>query len=440
MSEAQLVLLLFSILLWCRLAGTDHNYAISQPWHLSYCVRNVLQGEQQETGELRRLHLRLERANEHVNQLQSRLAIQASSAGASCSDQLAEAQHAQQAQLLEIESLQQQLAASQAITSTDSSRQDEELVTQRAKQLAEIESLQQQPQEHRKSCGLDRDQQLEHLRAETAQLQGALAEATAKKAGPSIQPGAEASKLATTSEGTAIAAGDRKQDGRKQEGAKQDVQLEVLSISEWSLDSEPAQWCQLALQDRPAFCSLLGRLQQELQQQRADLAEQKAAAAQHKATISQQADRLAQAASDLTDKASALQRCSEEVAALQSKLTDCKSVTGLQSDQLAVLQSEVDQLRASLAAAEKQASGGAAAEQEVEELRIRLHVSLLVSVAYEHNSEGIDWSYKPVEPCTWMHCLCTCCLHQCRSQRCKIDSLASRPASEHQLLEAERKG
>ena len=341
-----------------------------------------MQGEQQETGELRRLHLRLERANEHVNQLQSRLASQASTAGTNCSDQLAEAQHAQQAQQLEIETLRQQLAGSQASTSSsDSSSKEEELETKHAKQQVEIESLRQQLQEHRNSCGLDRDQQLERLRAEITQLQGALANATAGEAGPSRQPGAEANKLALTSEGTATAAGDTKQNGMKQ-----DAQLEVLPDSKWSLDSEPAQWCQLALQDRPAFCSRLGHLQQELQKQRADLVDrradldkQKAAAAQQKATISQQADRLAQAASDLSEKASALQRCSEEVATMQSQLTDCKSVTSLQSDQLAVLQAEVDQLRASLAAAEKLASGGEAAEQlqqEVGELRIRLQVSL----------------------------------------------------------------
>ena len=346
-----------------------------------------MQGEQQETGELRRLHLRLERANEHVNQLQSRLASQASTAGTNCSDQLAEAQHAQQAQQLEIETLRRQLAGSQASTSSsDNSSKEEELETKHAKQQVEIESLRQQLQEHRNSCGLDRDQQLERLRAEITQLQGALANATAGEAGPSRQPGAEANKLALTSEGTATAAGVTKQNGVKQDGGKQDAQLEVLPDSEWSLDSEPAQWCQLALQDRPAFCSRLGHLQQELQKQRADLVdrradldEQKAAAAQQKATISQQADRLAQAASDLSEKASALQRCSEEVATMQSQLTDCKSVTSLQSDQLAVLQAEVDQLRASLAAAEKLASGGEAAEQlqqEVGELRIRLQVSL----------------------------------------------------------------
>ena len=329
-----------------------------------------MQGEQQETGELRRLHLRLERANEHVNQLQSRLASQAGTAGTSCSDQLAEAQHAQQAQQLEIDSLRRQLAGSQASTSSsNSSSKEEEHEAQHAKQQVEIESLQQQLQEQQNSCGLDRDQQLERLRAEVTQLQGALAKATAERVGPSGRPDAEADQLATTSEGTATAAGDR----------KQDAQLGVLSDSTWSLDSEPAQWCELALQDRPAFCSQLGRLQQELQQQRADLLDRKADLAEQKATISQQADRLAQAASEVTDKASALQRCSAEVAALQSQLTDCKLVTGLQSDQLAMLQAEVDQLRGSLAAAEKLAGGSEAAEQlqrEVEELRSRLQVSL----------------------------------------------------------------
>ena len=71
---------------------------------------------------------------------------------------------------------------------------------------------------------------------------------------------------------------------------------------------------------------------------------------------------------------------------LESKLTDCKSVTSLQSEQLAVLQSEVDQLRCSLAAAEKLAGGSATDEQlrqEVKELRSRLQVRQLQS---EHRS------------------------------------------------------
>lgn len=322
-----------------------------------------MQGEQQEAGELRRLHLRLERANEHVNQLQSRLADQASSIGSSCSSE--------QAQQLEIESLRRQLAGSQASTTDSDSK--EELEAQHAKQQVEIQMLRQQLQERGNGCGLERDQQLEHLKAEITQLQEALAKANAEAAMPA---GAEANKQATTSHGTGVV------DGERCEGREQNAQLDVVSCSEWSLDSEEAeQWCQLALQDRPTFCSQLGHLQQELQQRRADLAAQQATAGQQQATISQQADRLARAAADLTDKASALQRCSGEVAELQ--LTECSSVTGLQSDQLAALQAEVDQLRASLAAAEKLAGRGEAAEQlqqEVEELKSRLQVSLLVVV------------------------------------------------------------
>lgn len=325
-----------------------------------------MQGEQQEAGELRRLHLRLERANEHVNQLQSRLADQASSTGTSCSDE--------QAQQLEIESLRRQLAGSQASTTDSDSK--EELEAQHAKQQVEIQTLRQQLQERGDGCTLERDQQLEHLRAEVAQLQEALAKANAEAAVPSRQTAAQANKQATTSQGTGAV------DGQRHEGRDQNAQLGVVSCSEWSLDSEDAeQWCHMALQDRPTFCNQLGRLQQELEQQRADLAAQKANAAQQKATISQQADRLAQAATDLTDKASALQRCSEEVAQLQLQLTECKSVTALQSDQLAVLQAEVDQLRASLAAAEKLAGSREAGEQlqqEVEELKSRLQVSPLV--------------------------------------------------------------
>ena len=335
-----------------------------------------MQGEQQETGELRRLHLRLERANEHVNQLQSRLVSQASSAGTSCSDQLAAAHRAQQAQQLEIESLRRQLAGSQASTSSSSSKEEEEeFETQRAKQQAEIKSLRQQLQDHKDTGAFDRDQQLGHLKAEITQLQRALAKATAEATGLSTQTGAQTDNQAGVSHSSTAA------DGGKQDAS---TQLSVLSNQDWSPDSEAAQWCQLALQDRPAFCDQLSRLQQELQQQRADLAERKVSAAE-------QADRLAQAAADLADKASALQRCFEEVAALQSQLTDCKSVTSLQSDQLAVLQAEVDQLRCSLAAAEKLAGGSTADEQlkqEVEDLRSRLQVSLpftAVCVMYVHS-------------------------------------------------------
>lgn len=270
---------------------------------------------------------------------------------------------------MEIESLRRQLAGSQASTTDRDSK--EELEAQHAKQQIEIESLRQELQERGDGCTLERDQQLEHLRGEITQLQEALATANAAAAVPSRQTSAQASKQVTTSQGTGAMDGDR----------EQKAQLNVVSCSDWSLNSEAEQWCQMALQDRPTFCSQLGRLQQELEQQRADLATQKATAAQQRATISQQADRLAQAATDLTDKADALQRCSAEVAELQCQLTDCRSVTGLQSDQLAVLQAEVDQLRASLAAAEKLAGGTEAAEQlqqEVEELKGKLHVSLLV--------------------------------------------------------------
>lgn len=324
-----------------------------------------MQGEQQETGELRRLHLRLERANEHVNQLQSRLASQTGS-DTSCSDQLAEAQRAQQAQQLEIESLQRQLAGSQA-SSSDGSSKEEEREAQHAQQQVEIQALRRQLQEQKQSCSLDRDQQLECLGAEIKQLQGALAAATAEATG------AETKQQGATYDDMAAVNGGKPDDGKQA----------------WELDCAPAQWCQLALQDSAAFCDRLALLQQELKHQRAELSEQQASTAGQKATITeqkaklaQQDSRLAQAGTDLAAKASALQRCSEEVAELQSRLTDCKSVTSLQSEQLAVLQAEVDQLRCSLAAAEKLAGGSAADEQlrqEVKELTSRLQVRHLHS-------------------------------------------------------------
>lgn len=365
-----------------------------------------MQGEQQEAGELRRLHLRLERANEHVNQLQSRLASQASS-DTSCSHQLAEAQRAQQAQQLEIESLQRQLAGSQA-SSSNSGSKEEELEAQHAQQQLEIKALRRQLQEQNKSGSLDRDQQLEGLKAEIAKLQEALAKAANEATGPSTQTGAEAKQHAVTSDGTAAANGGKQQS--------------------WKLDCEPAQWCQLAWQDRTTFCDQLALLQQELKAQRAEFTEreagtveQKATITEQKASLAQQDSRLAQAAADLADKTSALHRCSEEVAMLESKLTDCKSVTSLQSEQLAVLQSEVDQLRCSLAAAEKLAGGSATDEQlrqEVKELRSRLQVRQLQS---EHRSGlcvsrfvGLFGSVcvqiylAPISECTDWFCVYAC--------------------------------
>lgn len=321
-----------------------------------------MQGEQQEADELRRLHLRLERANEHVSELQSRLASQASSTQTSCSDQLAEAQQAQE---LEIEALRQQPDSCQASGSSEG-----ELEAQHAQQQLEIASLRRQLQESQTGCSSDSQQQLESLRAEVSQLQDALVNATSGGTAP----------------GTAAA--NRELQAAIPGGGKQEAgpQLDILCSVDCSFDSPPEQWRQLAVQDSTAFCHQLALLQQEHQQQKAELGEQRATAAEQKAIVAaqeaklaQQGSSLAQAAQELAEKASALQQCSEEVALLQSRLTDSQSVTSLQSDQLAVLQAEVDQLRCSLEAAEKQAGSTATDEQlqqEVADLKSRLQVIL----------------------------------------------------------------
>ena len=343
----------------------------------------ALQGEQREADELRRLQLRLERANEHVNQLQSRLASQESSGQASCSDQLAEAQRAQQAQQLEIETLRRQLSSSQAGSSSSSSRgslssREGESEVQRAQQQLQIQSQ----ASDLNGCS-DKDQQLGDLKEQVAQLQAALAKATAE----GLPAQAISAELAQV-DGAALS------DITKADGSRQaaSVQLDLLSPLDWSLDSAPTQWCQLAVQDSAAFCHRLGLLLQDSRQQRAELAAQSAEFAQQRATaaeqretiaeqaqrLTQQTGRLSQASSELADKAAALESCSQEVSTLQGQLADSKSVTNLQSDQLAVLQAEVNQLRGSLAAAEKVAAGsGIPVEQlqlEMADLKGQLQV------------------------------------------------------------------
>ena len=268
-----------------------------------------------------------------------------------------------------MESLRQQLDSCQASSSNDGSREGELEAQHAQQQQPENQSLRQQLQESQTGCSPGSQQQLNTLRAEILQLQDALAKATSSEPAPGAT------------------AADREQQAATADGGKQEAksQLDTLSIIDCSFDSPPEQWHQLALQGRTTFCHQLGLLQLEHQQQKADLEEQKAIAAEQKATVgaqgaklAQQGSSLSQAAWDLAEKASALQRCSEEVALLQSKLTESQSVTNLQSDQLAVLQAEIDQLRCSLEAAGKQADSTSSSDeqlqQEVADLKSRLQV------------------------------------------------------------------
>jgi len=299
-----------------------------------------LQGEQQEADELRRLHLRLERANEHVNQLQSRLASQQGcSSPSKCADQLAEAQRAQHAQQLEIGSLRQQLDAWQADAS--SSNGDAEVAeAQRAQQAVqlEIKALRQQLETCQAGNSGGKDDELEALKAEVASLRTTLAQTS------------ELSDCATQA-----AKNDQQVVGSSTdpEQHQSTTPVDSLSSQTCSLDSAPADWQRLAVQEEQVFCRQLGRLQQEHKQLQATVSGQCALISQQSDKLDQQSGRLTQAASDLTEKGAALQHCSDQVALLQSKLTDSKSVTSLQADQLAVLQAEVDQLRSSLATAER---------------------------------------------------------------------------------------
>ncbi len=310
---------------------------------------------------MRRLHLRLERANEHVNQLQSRLASQQDcSSPSKCADQLAEAKHAQQAQQLEIGSLRQQLDAWQADAS--SSNSDAEIAeAQRAQHAAqlEIKALRQQLETFQAGSSGGKDDELEAPKAEVASLRTALAQTS------------EPSDCATQ------ASRDHQQvvgSSTDQEQHQSTTPVDSLSSQSCSLDSAPADWQRLAVQEEQVFCHQLGRLQQEHKQLQATVSDQYALISQQSDRLEQQSSRLTQAASDLTEKAAALQHCSDQVALLQSKLTDSKSVTSLQADQLAVLQAEVDQLRNSLATAERslataESSAPGSSGEQVQELQ-----------------------------------------------------------------------
>ena len=336
-----------------------------------------MQGQQQEADELRRLHLRLERANEHVNQLQSRLA--SCSSPSECADQLAEAKRAQHAQQLEISSLRQQLDAWQADAS--SSNSDAKVVeAQRAQQAAqlEIKALRQQLETCQAGNSGGKDDELEALIAEVASLRTALAQTS------------ELSDCATQ------ASRDNQQvvgSSTDQEQHQSTTPVDSLSSQSCSLDAAPADWQRLAMQEEQVFCHQLGRLQKEHKQLQATVGDQCALISQQSDKLEQQNGRLTQAASDLTEKAAALQHCSDQVALLQSKLTDSKSVTSLQADQLAVLQAEVDQLQSSLATAERSLAtaeslaAGSSDEQvqelqrEVADLKSELQVSSAILLA-----------------------------------------------------------
>lgn len=320
-----------------------------------------MQGEQQEADELRRLHLRLERANEHVNQLQSRLASQQGcSSPSKCADQLAEAQRAQHAQQLEIGSLRQQLDAWQADASSGNS--DAEVAeAQRAQQAAqlEIKALRQQLETCQAGNSGGKDDELEALKAEVASLRSTLAQ-TSDLSDCATQASRKDQQVVGS--------------GIDPEQHPSTTMMDSLSSQSCSLDSAPADWQRLAVQDAQVFCHQLGRLQQEHKQLQATVRDQCTLISQQSDKLEQQSGRLIQAASDLTEKAAALQHCSDQVALLQSKLIDSKSVTSLQADQLAVLQAEVDQLRCSLVTAEKslataESSAGGISGQQVQELQ-----------------------------------------------------------------------
>ena len=330
------------------------------------------QGKQQEADELRRLHLRLERANEHVNQLLSRLASQdVSSQQSRCTDQPAESQHAQQ---LEIESLKQQLETSQASSTNGTGSTNEDLVeAQRAQQAqqAEIESLRQQLERCQArdntstgSSDISRDEQLQALRGEVSSLQTSLTQA--RESAQAVRHESTGSQVEEQASGT-----DLQQ--HQAAGALVDSWLG----QGWRFEAAPAHWQQLAVHNQEAFCQQLGRFQQEHEHLQATTATLRATIRDQSDRLAQQTSRLSQAASDLVDKTGALQHCSDEVGLMQSKLTDSKSVTSLQSDQLAVLQAEVNQLRSSLAAAESSvgtSSGDQERQQEVDDLKSRLQV------------------------------------------------------------------
>ncbi len=333
---------------------------------------------------MRRLHLRLERANEHVNQLQSRLTSQQGcSSPSKCADQLAEAQRAQHAQQLEISSLRQPLDAWQADAS--SSNSDAEVAeAQRAQQAAqlEIKALRQQLDTCQAGSSGGKDDELEALKAEVTSLRAALAQTS------------ELSHCATQ------ASRDDQQvvgSSTDQEQYQSTTLVDGLSSQSCSLDSAPADWQRLAVQEEQVFCHQLGRLQQEHKQLQATVSGQCTLISQQSDKLEQQSGRLTQAASDLTEKAAALQHCSDQVALLQSKLTDSKSVTSLQADQLAVLQAEVDQLRSSLATAERslataESSAAGSSGEQVQEL--------------QHEVADLNSELQVIERCSACRSLC----------------------------------
>ncbi|DBB12109.1 TPA: hypothetical protein ACH3X3_006220 [Trebouxia sp. C0006] len=338
-----------------------------------------LQGQQQEADELRRLHLRLERANEHVNQLQSRLASQQGcSSPSKCADQLAEAKRAQHAQQLEISSLRQQLDAWQADAS--SSNSDAEVAeAQRAQQAAQldIKALRQQLETCQAGNSGGKDDELEALKAEVASLRTALAQTS------------ELSRCATQAsrDNQQVVGSSTEQEQQHQSTTS----VDSLSSQSCSLDSAPADWQRLAVQEEQVFCHQLGRLQQEHKQLQATVSDQCALISQHSDKLEQQSNILTQAASDLTEKAAALQHCSDQAALLQSKLTDSKSVTSLQADQLAVLQAEVDQLCSSLATAERSlatAESSAAGSSGEQVQKLQQEVTDLKSELQQHSDKA----------------------------------------------------
>lgn len=330
-----------------------------------YTKANVIwQGEREEAQELQRLHLRLERANEHVSQLQTRLANIASPES-KAAHQLAQAQQAQHAQPLEVESLQQQLADSQA---SNRSNADAAQLLSQAQQAQHAQQIQIAfLQEQLAACQLaDRsndgsisnattsttsatqEAEIEALQSEVAQLHGIIAQQRTRQlsAADATEDGAAVLSEASTS-------------GR-------------CSESSLSHDSLATEWQQLAVQDGAAFCDCMRNFQLEYQQ----LQEAASAHIADQSQQCQQQSRLAETESSLAERQEALASATEQLTGLQTDLADKVSVVRLQEEQLSVLQSEVNQLTASSNAASACTAGKDATiqtlQQQVADLQSQL--------------------------------------------------------------------
>lgn len=390
---------------------------------LQFITALLAQGEREESQELQRLHLRLERANEHVSQLQARLAGMATSPSKPLHqppptqaqqaeleplrEQLTESQHSQQAQQAQIRALQAQLAHSKEAEQALQAQQDD--VKSLQQQLVEAQHAQHAQQAQNGSL----QQQLDACQAEPT-ASSLSSSSTETSSGHKVEVQALQAEVARLQGVVA-----QQQDMQLRKAAQYGVGADTVSVnlSEASTSGRPSEaglshtalateWQQLAVREGATFCDQMRAFQLEHQQQQQSLTAQAHQLAEQQSTLTAQASQLAEqqkrfaeAEDALLERDAVLQSVSGKVTDLAAELADKTSVIRLQEEQLSVLQNKVDHLKAALSSANAAAEASSAIsadkdaalqalQQEVASLNVKLQQHAAQSTAGSAGSDG----------------------------------------------------